>query len=241
MVVAVGNERAHGLRRGEFDEGAADAADDVQALVGVKQAAEEFVDDEAVWASRDDVGGLYPAPALLQGIGIGRGGRGGDEGDHGWRARLVGVVAAVVVQSEHRGVAFADGFNVAEVGGEALLPGGDVKRRRRGVVAFEEVEFGLQTGFVGEGHGVFPGSFCLRRVLYVHHGKASPPCVVHGGLQDVEDAGVVAAAVEGAEAVVEVGGIFADEVLRMVDAEAAQVLRAGGADVGQVGDTNPRN
>ena len=65
--------------------------------------------------------------------------------------------------------------------------------------------------------------------------------VVHDGLQDVENAGVVAAAVKGAEAVVEVGGVFADEVLRMVDTEAAQVLRAGRADVGQVGDTNPRN
>ena len=148
----------------------------MQALVGVKQAAEEFVDDEEVWASRDDVGSLHPTPALLQGIGIRCFSRSGKQGDHGRRSRSADV-AAVVVQGEHWGGAIADGFDVAEVGGKAGLPGGGVNRRWRGVVAFEEVEFGLQTGFAGEGHEVFPGSFCLRLALYVHHAKASPPCM----------------------------------------------------------------
>lgn len=60
--------------------------------------------------------------------------------------------------------------------------------------------------------------------------------VVHDGLQDVENAGVVADTVEGAEGVVEGIGVFADKVFGVVDAQAAQVCGTGRADVGQIGE-----
>ena len=60
--------------------------------------------------------------------------------------------------------------------------------------------------------------------------------VVNDGLQDVENAGVMADAVEGAEGVVEGIGVFADEVFGVMNAQAAQVCGTGRADIGQVGE-----